>query len=127
MRRILAWAILLSLLLLTSCAATLRLSWTMPVLDNEGTCTSPVLTGSPPNAFVRARFTFSQGATVKTDSVAGRAGQFFSSIPFAVPKAGLWSVAVVTVDSLGNLSVCDTTINAFAKGRPWIVPDLRAQ
>jgi hypothetical protein len=116
------------MLLLTSCAATLRLSWTMPVLDNEGTCSGPVLSPSPLNAFVRARFSFLQNnIIVARDSVDGRAGQFFASRPFPVPKAGPYQVAVITVDSLGNVATCDTTINAFAKGKPWIVPDLKAQ
>lgn len=115
-------------LLLTSCAATLRLSWTMPILDNEGTCTGPVLTPTFPNSFVRARFSFLQNnIVVMRDSVDGRAGQFFSQRPFQLSKAGSYQVTVLTLDSLGNVATCDTTINAFAKGRPWIVPDLKAQ
>lgn len=126
MRRL--WVLVMGLLLLlSSCSATLRLSWTMPVLDNEGTCSAPVLTPSPPNAFVRTRFSFLQNnVLVLRDSVDGRAGQFFSQRPFSLPKAGAYQIAVLTVDSLGNVATCDTTINAFAKGKPWIVPDLKS-
>ena len=119
-RKLLA-VVSLGAVLLSSCAATLRLSATAPIQDDDrATCTAtPILTAR--TGFTRMHFAW-VGAVSGQDSLTTTAGTLVNFVRTGIP-AGLYTVRAWASDSAGVS--CDTTITLQLGGPPAKVRDLR--
>lgn len=115
MRRAIALTAFL-LFALSSCGASLRLSATAPVLDNDGTCASPVLSQSPAGGLRKVYFSWA-GPVTGQDSVATVVGGL-ATITVAVPP-GLYTCRAWAWGP-GGIG-CDTTITRLVTAPPWRV------
>lgn len=116
MTRHLLLAIAGALVLLSSCAATLKLSGTAPNQDNAGTCTTPTLTPIAPGSVVTVHVS-ATGPLAFEDSLAIAAGSTFT-FTRNVP-AGTYTVRAWASDA-GGIG-CDTTLTLVLKNPPWRV------
>lgn len=115
MRR-LALLVLLALVALSSCAATLRVTASAPTFDNDGTCGSPVLLPATAGAPRVLHFQWS-GPASGEDSVATIVGApvtFSRNVP-----AGTYTVRGWASSSGG--AGCDTTVSRTLVVPPWRV------
>ena len=112
---------LLGMLLLTSCAATFTIRGTAPTMDNAGTCAAPNLIPTL-GGLVRVRLTWT-GPQTGADSVIVAPGTPFT-ISRNVP-AGTYTFTAVCADSLGNVSLCPTSITKLVRGSFADIQDLR--
>lgn len=122
MKRALLLLVVLSAVLLSSCAATLQLSWTMPNVDQiGGTCQTPQ-TIPTVGGLVRAVVVWSGPASGR-DTVIQAPGTPVTFSKSGLPS-GLYSVSVTAVDSLGNAS-CPATIQSLLRSPFGQVTGLR--
>lgn len=112
MRRLTA-ILLLPLVLLASCAATLTVRATAPIYDNLGTCSSPLL--GPRTGVTVMHFEWS-GPVSGEDSVTTTAGTQIQFNKNGIP-AGLYTIRAWASDAAGP-SLCDTTITKRFGGPP---------
>lgn len=116
--------LLLALVMLSSCAATMRLQATAPTMDDDAVnhCVdAPILVPTPAGSILTVWFSWTGPET----------GQ--ASVPNLMPgalaqiqrqtKAGTYNVTSWAVDQNGNTS-CDTTATFTFKGNPHTVSGL---
>lgn len=104
--------LLLILILLASCGATLSVRGTAPTMDNAGSCLFPVLGARV--GFTVMHFAW-QGAVAGEDSVITTAGTLVTFTKNGIP-AGLYTIRAWASDSAGV--GCDTIITRRFGGPP---------
>lgn len=115
MRRI-SLAALALFVLVSSCAATLRVSGTAPTQVNDGACSSPVLLPGSGSIVVHAQVV-GRALEDSITTVVGAPFAFAWTVPAGVYQVRSWASPV----GIPALAGCDTTITANAAAPPWRV------
>lgn len=123
MKRTALWLLASLALLVSSCAATLRIQATAPTLDNGAAdCADPLILGPTPAASIFTLWFSWTGPETGIASVGNLAPGALAQVLRQV-KAGAYTMRAWAVDQAGNTS-CDTTATFVYKNNPHKVGGL---